>query len=170
MNDMITQVNTAEEIAQVAILAADIWHEYYVSIISIEQIDYMVDKYQSVSAITEQIQQHGYEYYFIHRHDTTIVGYMSIREKNKKLLLSKFYINKEHRGQGYASQAISFLEELCKERGISHIWLTVNRHNTSSIAVYEKKGFKIVREEIAEIGNDFVMDDYIMEKEMSFLH
>ena len=64
---------------------------------------------------------------------------MSVRQEEDKLFLSKFYISKEHRGRGYASQAMAFLEELCKDRSLSHIWLTVNRHNEASIAVYEKK-------------------------------
>jgi ribosomal protein S18 acetylase RimI-like enzyme len=165
---MFPHVNTAEEIAELARLAAEIWREYYVSIITIEQIDYMIGKFQSVQAITDQIHLQGYEYYLIH-HDRSAVGYMSVRQEEGKLFLSKFYISKEHRGRGYASQAIAFLEQLCKDRNLNHIWLTVNRHNESSIAVYEKKGFRIVQEQIADIGNGFVMDDYIMEKEIPVL-
>ncbi|BFT72400.1 GNAT family N-acetyltransferase [Paenibacillus sp. P36] len=59
-----------------------------------------------------------------------------------------------------------FLEMLCKGRNLNSIWLTVNRNNESSIAVYEKKGFRTVREQIVDIGNGFVMDDFIMEKEI----
>ncbi|RKP53131.1 GNAT family N-acetyltransferase [Cohnella endophytica] len=158
-------VNTAAEIVEVARLAAEIWREYYVSIITIEQIDYMIDKFQSIPAITDQIHHEGYEYYSIH-HEGSAVGYMSVRQGEGKLFLSKFYIGKEHRGRGYANKALAFLEQLCKDRNLSHIWLTANRHNKSSIAVYEKKGFRIVREQIADIGNGFVMDDYIMEKEI----
>jgi ribosomal protein S18 acetylase RimI-like enzyme len=158
-------VNTAEEIVEVARLAAEIWREYYVSIITIEQIEYMIGKFQSIPAIKDQIQQQGYEYYIIH-HDGSAVGYMSVRQEEGKLFLSKFYIVKEHRGRGYASQASAYLEQLCKDRNLSHIWLTVNRHNESTIAVYEKKGFKTVREQAADIGNGFVMDDFIMEKEI----
>lgn len=165
MKLMFPHVNTAEEIAEVAQLAAAIWREYYVSIITIEQIDYMIGKFQSVPAITDQIHHQGYEYYFIH-HDGSAVGYMSARQEEGKLFLSKFYIGKEHRGRSYASQALAFLEQLCKDRNLSHIWLTVNRHNESSIAIYEKKGFRTVREQIADIGNGFVMDDFIMEKEI----
>ncbi|MDQ8734463.1 GNAT family N-acetyltransferase [Paenibacillus sp. LHD-38] len=158
-------VNTAEEIAEVARLAAEIWREYYVSIITIDQIEYMIGKFQSIPAIKDQIHHQGYEYYFIHQ-DGSAVGYMSVRQEEGKLFLSKFYIGKEHRGRGYASQASAFLEQLCKDRNLSHIWLTVNRHNESTIAVYEKKGFQTVREQIADIGNGFVMDDFIMEKEI----
>jgi len=158
-------VNTAEEIAEVARLAAEIWYEYYVSIITIEQIEYMIGKFQSVPAITDQIHHEGYEYYSIH-HEGSAVGYMSARQEGEKLFLSKIYIGKEHRGRSYASKALAFLEQLCKDRNLSHIWLTVNRHNKSSIAVYEKKGFRTVQEQIADIGNGFVMDDFIMEKEI----
>ena len=160
-------VNTAEEIAEVARIASEIWREYYVSILTIEQIEYMVDKFQSVPAITDQIHNQGYEYYLIQRAGSSTVGYLSVRPQEGKLFLSKFYILQEHRGQGYASQAVAFLEKLCKERSLTHIWLTVNRHNASSIAVYEKKGFRMVREQVADIGNGYVMDDFVMEKEIA---
>ncbi|SFD77395.1 Acetyltransferase (GNAT) domain-containing protein [Paenibacillus catalpae] len=166
MKVTITLVNTADEIEEAARLAGQIWREYYVSIITIEQIDYMVDKFQSIAAITDQIEHQGYEYYLL-RHDGTAVGYLSVREDNGKLFLSKFYVAKEHRGHGYASEAMAFIEHLCKDRGLSHIWLTVNRDNESSIAVYEKKGFLNVREQVADIGNGYVMDDFIMEKEIT---
>jgi diamine N-acetyltransferase len=166
MGLIVTHVNTSEEIAEVARLAAEIWHEYYVSIITIDQIDYMVGKYQTIQAITDQIHIQGYEYYLFHRDDLFTIGYMSVRQEEEKLFLSKLYIGKEHRGQGYASQSFAFLDKLCKNRNLSHIWLTVNRHNESSISVYEEKGFRTVREQIADIGNGFVMDDFVMEKEI----
>lgn len=133
------QVTTAEETAEVARLAAEIWQEYYVSIITIEQIDYMIEKFQSAPAITDQIHHQGYEYYLIHNGDGSIAGYMSAREEDGKLFLSKFYIGKEYRGRSYASQALAFLEKLCEDRNLTHIWLTVNRDNESSIVVYKKK-------------------------------
>ncbi|SFJ42064.1 Acetyltransferase (GNAT) family protein [Paenibacillus sp. UNC496MF] len=158
-----TLVNTAEEIAETVRLGARIWREYYVSIITMEQIEYMLGKFQSVPAITEQIHHQGYEYYMI-RHEGTPVGYMAVRPEEDKLFLSKFYIAKEHRGRGYASRAMAFLERLCGDRSLGAVWLTVNRHNAGSIAVYEKMGFRIERELVAEIGNGYVMDDFIMEK------
>lgn len=157
-------VHTAEDIAEVAQLADEIWREYYVSILTLEQIDYMVDTFQSVPAITEQIRMERYEYYLMQDHDSIPYGYLAIQPAQGKLFLSKFYIQKEHRGRGYASQALAFLEQLCRERSLSHIWLTVNRHNEHSIAVYKKKGFRIVREQVADIGNGYVMDDYVMER------
>jgi len=161
------RVNTAEEIDEVAQLATEIWHEYYIAILTVEQIDYMIDKYQSVPAITDQIRHQGYEYYLLRDGGSAAVGYMAVKQEADKLFLSKFYIRKECRGRGYASQAIVFLEQLCKDRNLRHIWLTVNRHNKSSIAIYERKGFRIDREQVADIGNGFVMDDYVMIKDIA---
>lgn len=159
------KVETVEEVSALAQLASEIWNEYFVSIITKEQIDYMVDKFQSDHAITNQIENQGYEYFFMNIHGHNI-GYLGIKQEQDKLFLSKFYIRKEHRGKGYASQAMAFLEEICKDRGLGMIWLTVNRYNDTTIAVYEKKGFKSVRTQVADIGNGFVMDDFIMEKEI----
>ncbi len=160
------QADKPEAITELARTAADIWREYYISIITMDQIDYMIGKFQSAPAVQDQIEHQGYHYYVMH-HDGGTAGYLSVKEEEGKLFLSKFYVCKEHRGKGYASQAMSFLEELCRERGLSHIWLTVNRHNESSIGVYRKKGFRVIREQVADIGNGFVMDDFVMEKEIA---
>jgi ribosomal protein S18 acetylase RimI-like enzyme len=156
-------VAAPEEIETTAKLAAEIWKEHYLGIITAEQIDYMLDKFQSVLAIADQITRQGYEYYLM-RADGVNAGYLAIRPENGKLFLSKFYLLREHRGRGHASRAIRFLEELCRARRLGAIWLTVNRHNTSSIAVYAHKGFQTVRTQVADIGGGYVMDDYVMEK------
>lgn len=158
-------VTSAREISVLAGIAAEIWNEYFITIISREQIDYMVDKFQSDKAITDQIANQGYEYFMIHAGGEN-VGYLGIKPGEGKLLLSKFYMRKEYRGKGYASRAMAFLVQLCKDRTLSPIWLTVNKYNADTIAVYEKKGFRTVRSEVADIGNGFVMDDFIMEKEI----
>lgn len=159
------QTDNSEAITELARTAAEIWQEYYISIITMDQIDYMIGKYQSVPAVLDQIENQGYAYYGMYD-ERGIAGYLSVKEEDGKLFLSKFYVSKENRGKGYASQAMAFLEQLCREKGISHIWLTVNRHNEASIGVYRKKGFQVIREQVADIGNGYVMDDYVMEKEI----
>jgi ribosomal protein S18 acetylase RimI-like enzyme len=44
------------------------------------------------------------------------------------------------------------------------LWLTVNRHNTGSIAFYQHLGFKVSGTVVQDIGSGFVMDDYKMVK------
>lgn len=157
-------VRTPERIEALAAIADEVWHEHFASILSPEQIDYMVERFQSVPALTDQLQNQGYRYFFLTLGGVRI-GYTGVRPDGEgKLFLSKLYILKPYRGQGYASEAFAFLERLCAEEGLSAIWLTVNRFNTNTIAVYEKKGFVTVRTQVADIGSGFVMDDYIMEK------
>ena len=62
------------------------------------------------------------------------------------------------------SEVVKNIIDLCRDNGLSMIYLTVNKQNLSSIAVYEKLGFVRARELVTEIGNGFVMDDYVMEK------
>ncbi|GAA0134475.1 hypothetical protein YSY43_13150 [Paenibacillus sp. YSY-4.3] len=161
----LAKIETEQEIASLADLASDIWHEYFVVIIPNEQIDYMVEKFQSFPALTDQITNQGYEYYFMTAEGDPI-GYLGVKQEENKLFLSKFYLQKEHRGKGYGSQAMELLVDICRNRNLGAIWLTVNRHNASTIAVYERKGFKTIRTQVADIGNGFVMDDYVMEKEL----
>ena len=157
---IIRSVKKEEQIQQLAELASQIWNEYFVEVLSKEQITYMVEKFQSVSAITEQIQE-GYHYYFI-INDMELIGYFGIcKQKDGTMFLSKLYLTKEQRGRGYASQAFQFIREKSLDQGCSSIWLTVNRHNQQAIAVYEHLGMQRIQEQVIDIGNGFVMDDFI---------
>ena len=158
------QIQKAAEDSQIqaiADLAAVIWAEHFTPIIGEKQVAYMVDKFQSYPALTQQIQD-GYEYYQFFD-DGEFCGYCGIHPEGGKLFLSKLYIRKEFRGRHLATKVFEFLKVLCKERGYSVIWLTCNKHNSNSLAVYEKKGFKKIDEDVTDIGNGYVMDDYIYE-------
>ena len=85
----------------------------------------------------------------------------------KNGFLSKLYIKKEERGQGFSSRAFDFLEDLCRKEGRRSIWLTVNKQNEIPLAVYRHRGFQITDSVVTDIGSEFVMDDYIMEKIIS---
>jgi len=150
---------------ELAELASIIWNEYYVSLLSQKQIDYMLEQFQSVQAIREQIKQ-GYQYYFI-EHEGSAMGYAAVKQEQKSLFLSKLYVKKEWRGQGYGKAALQLITEMAAKRKLQSIWLTVNRYNASSITVYERFGFSIIDEQVADIGSGYVMDDFIMELKIS---
>ncbi|MGL6202456.1 MAG: GNAT family N-acetyltransferase [Lachnospiraceae bacterium] len=153
--------NNDSEVEAIADLAAIIWHEHFISILSMEQIDYMVEKFQSYRALKEQISE-GYEYYQL-KVDGELVGYAGIHEVEDALFLSKLYIRKDCRGQNLSSQAFAFLKNLCKERSLRKIWLTCNKYNSHTLDVYKHFGFETVNTQEADIGNGFIMDDFIME-------
>ena len=146
-------------------LAQIIWNEWFPSIISQEQINYMVEKFQSMPAIDEAIREKGYEYFLMILGDTPI-GYMGVAPDDGALLLSKLYLMKPFRGQRRSNLFFDRAEEVAKEKGFSKVRLFVNRHNYNSIRVYLRKGYRIVDEIKTDIGEGFICDDFLMEKEI----
>lgn len=157
-------VETQSRIRLLASLADKVWHEFFPGIITEEQVDYMVERFQSEKALTRQIAEEGYEYFFMELNGIPI-GYFGVHVEadRKKLFLSKLYLLKSYRGKGYATQAFQFLEGVAMAFHLKSIYLTVNRGNSHSVDVYKNWGFVTVKEEVTDIGNGFVMDDYIME-------
>lgn len=149
----------AEDIKEIAAFASKIWHEYWPVILSSEQIDYMVEKFQSERAIKNQIENENYTYYFINENGENI-GYFGISDREACIFLSKLYIYGNNRHKGIGTKAFEKIKELAKGKKIT---LTVNKYNTNTINTYKKWGFKIIDSIVTDIGNNFVMDDYIME-------
>jgi len=149
-------------IKELAILTSDIWHEYWRSILSLEQIDYMVEKFQSENAIINQIKNENYTYFYI-IYNNKIAGYMGLSKKENYLFLSKLYLKKEYRHQSLGTQAFLFIKQYAKDNQYNKIKLTVNKYNQNTICAYKKWGFQIVDSVETDIGNNFIMDDYIME-------
>ena len=162
----VRKAETDTQVREIADLAKVIWNEPFTPIIGKDQVDYMVEKFQSYPALKEQISE-GYEYYQIFS-GGEFCGYTGIHPgEDNRLFLSKLYLKKESRGHHLATGAFSFLKEICRERGYSAIWLTCNKHNDNSLGVYRHFGFEIVDTQEADIGGGFIMDDYIMEYKMS---
>lgn len=161
---MIKKVESNEAIGQVVSLADEIWREHYTYIIGKDQVDYMLAKFQSPKAVSNQIEE-GYLYFLLEEESKTI-GYFAVqpREKESELFLSKFYIKNSSRGRGHGREAVDFMEELAKSNSLGRISLTVNKNNAFAIARYEKMGFKKTASPVTDIGGGFVMDDYRMER------
>lgn len=158
----ITRVQTKSDFQIVADLAKEIWTEHYTPIIGSQQVEYMLDKFQSATAIENQVIE-GILHYLILFQDTA-VGYFSFSTKDNLLFLSKLYVSKLARGNGLGGAALAFIETQAKELELKKIKLTVNKYNTNSIKAYEKMGFENIESIVQDIGNGYVMDDYVLEK------
>jgi ribosomal protein S18 acetylase RimI-like enzyme len=157
---MFQKVNTPDQIVMTEYLAREIWNEHYINIVDKGQIDYMLAKFQSAEAIAQQLSE-GYEYYLF-TEGSQPVGYFGIQaQADGTLYLSKLYLHKDSRGKGYARQAFEKIIAIAKENKLSQIWLTVNIHNKETIAVYNRLGMTLLRTQIADIGNGYVMDDEV---------
>lgn len=147
--------------ASVAAQLADrIWHEHYEGILDPGQIDYMVATFQSATSVAAQIAE-GYRYFLV-RDDGAYIGYFAVQARETDMFLSKLYLIKPARGQGYGRSCVQFVRELARAARCSTVSLTVNVHNARSIAVYKKWGFAVTGQGVTDIGNGYVMDDYYM--------
>lgn len=154
-------IQSPDEIQKLAVLANEIWHEYFPCLLTEAQINYMVEKFQSEEALTKQIAE-GYQY-CIFLYQNQPAGYFGVcLQSDGSLFLSKLYLKQEYRGKGLASVLFQEVQHLAKICGASSIWLTVNKHNDQAIAVYKHFGMEIIRSQVTDIGSGFVMDDYVL--------
>ena len=122
----------------------------------------MLDRFQSVSAIADQIAR-GARYVFITVDGQTIGYAADIPDVGeRRLQISKLYVKKIYREKGVGRAALNQIVRDAKALGIHTIWLTVNRHNHIAIKAYERFGFKKVKALVTDIGGGFVMDDFEM--------
>lgn len=156
-------VRTEQQILEAAALAHEIWREHYASILSPDQIEYMLQNLQSPAAIRKQIGN-GYEYYLISSVGIA-VGYVALlmNDPAPDMFLSKFYLRKDVRGKGYGKAALEKIDDIAAAAKQKTMWLTVNRNNPT-VKVYEALGFKTEGTQITDIGGGYVMDDYIMRR------
>lgn len=162
-------VATEKQINEVVKAAYNVWHNYYKKIYSEEQIDYMLEKYQSHDALRKQMSE-GYIYYMLLA-DNQLAGYMCVLVQSNYLYLARLYIKAEYRRQGLAKRTIAHLDAIFNnpDIGFSHIRkirLKVERNNDFAINVYEHLNFVKIRSEDTDIGGGFVCKDYIMEREI----
>lgn len=168
MSDVLfRKVDSLDTIAVVEGLAREIWPEYYAPIIGPAQVAYMLDKFQSASAISGQIRE-GYQYRIIVSLGVPS-GYLAFVPDcdRQELFLSKLYVSSSCRGAGLGRRSMDFIVAEARENGLIKIALTVNKENLSSIRFYKAMGFRAVLSVRQDIGSGFFMDDWRMEKQIS---
>lgn len=149
----------------VAQLADRIWRSHYAAIIPMAQIDYMLTGRYTPERLSTYLAS---ECRWMHllRRDGEPVGYCShaLTDQPGEMKLEQLYLLPELHGQGLGGLMLNHVETAAKARGCTTLLLTVNKRNEGSIAVYRKRGFTVREEAVFDIGNGFVMDDYVMAK------
>ena len=156
------KANSENELKLIQQLADIIWREHYIPIIGLAQVEYMLNKYQSVKSMKNQLKENVF--YYLIKYNEKPVGYLSFRKEKDALFLSKIYLLNNLRGKKIGKKALFFIENQAKLLKLPRIYLTVNKHNINAIQAYEKLEFKNIKSLVTDIGNGFVMDDFMMEK------
>ena len=153
-------LDEAEALAELAHL---IWHAHYPGIISREQIDYMLaERYKP--GLIKQTLARG-DRWLAARAGGILLGFAhgyALMDGDYKL--DKLYVHTDYQHHGIGHLLTDLMIEYARRHGSQRMVLRVNRNNTQATAAYRKYGFEILVPVVEEIGNGFVMDDYVMVK------
>ena len=154
---------TEKDIPLIRDLAEKSWKSAYAELLSKEQIDYMLAEMYSVEEISAHLQNRNYHYYLI-LNENIAEGFIGFEHhyEPKTTKLHRIYLLENAKGKGFGKTALNFIKKQTSESGDSRIILNVNKENSAK-SVYESQGFNIYEEGVFDIGNGFVMDDYLME-------
>jgi ribosomal protein S18 acetylase RimI-like enzyme len=144
-------------------LAQRIWHECYPGIITAEQIEFMLGWMYSEEEIRRQLAAKiPWE---IAELDGAAIGYLSFQlEPDGRVKISKLYVLPAQQRRGHGQQLLAHICDRARALGAHEAWLQVNKRNERAIGAYLKAGFHIAEEAVFDIGNGFVMDDYLLAK------
>lgn len=152
---------SAEQLPEIAILAYKIWNVHYPPIVGQAQVDYMLERFYDLDSLKKQ-QGEGQAFYLI-QHEGRHVGFLAISRKGPHdFFIHKFYIDSEEQGKGLGQKVFDQILGLFKDEH-PVIQLTVNRQNHKAINFYFKIGFRIREVADFDIGNGYLMNDFVME-------
>lgn len=158
-----------EHISIIKEIAYKAWAVTYSNILSQDQIDYMLDMMYSDSSLTEQMTIQDHHFLLIKSSKSaSFEGFVSFEFNYKNTnttKLHKLYVLPQSQGLGLGRILINLVCERAKSHGNDYVRLNMNRDN-KAISFYKKMNFEIVGEENIDIGNGYLMEDYIFEYKM----
>lgn len=155
------------DLAPLIALARETWYQHYPGIITVAQIDYMLAQRYGEAYIRAQIDT-GSAWWDKLEVDGRLAAFASYEPGGGPgaVKLDKIYVHPRFQGRGLGSALLAHVERMSALRGCQRVWLQVNKNNVSSIAMYKRIGFRVADSVTVDIGRGFVMDDYIMEKDI----
>lgn len=149
-------------------LAAVIWRAHYPGIISREQIDYMLGQMYSLATLRDELQTQGicYERLLL---SEVLVGFAAYGPTAEPTTwkLHKLYLLPDQHGRGLGSILLRHCEKQTHALGARRLLLNVNKRNARAIAAYQRNGYAVSDSVCLDIGNGFVMDDFVMAKNLT---
>lgn len=155
---------TPKDIPLIQDLAKRSWEMAYSKILSPGQISYMMAEMYSEKEISSQMENPDWRYFLIKDDEGNFGGFIGYQfnYEPKTTKLHRIYMVPESKGKGLGKFALNYLKNHVSENGNERIILNVNKYNNAK-DFYESQGFKVYEEGVFDIGNGYVMDDYLME-------
>jgi ribosomal protein S18 acetylase RimI-like enzyme len=147
------------DFAPVSELAARVWRAHYISMVPLEQIDYMLESMCSPKAMATLIQKKN-QRFFVLEDAGVLAGYGALEPQGpREYYLDKLYIDTTRHRQGLGSALLAHIERIVKPKVLT---LRVNRANIQAINFYMRHGFFITAMDVKKLDHGFIMDDFLM--------
>lgn len=142
-------------------IAEKAWRPTYDHILTEQQTIYMLDLMYNSLTLENQIKE-NIAFFMVDLEQET-VGYFALENINDPIVkLHKLYLDPTQKQKGLGRKIIQYIKEWTLENQRERIILNVNKNN-SAVHFYQKMGFTIIEEMILDIGEGYVMDDYVMQ-------
>ncbi|WP_420150595.1 GNAT family N-acetyltransferase [Spirosoma sp.] len=165
---VITDVTEAE-LPIIREIAYKTWPGTFGAILSSSQISYMLEMMYSLDALRSQINEKKHVFLLAKDESTgEHLGYVSYELNYKREALTKIHkicLLPASQGKGIGRSLIDKVAERAATYKNDRLGLNVNRYN-KAVQFYERVGFTIVGQEDIDIGDGFLMEDFIMEKQL----
>ena len=162
---IVIEKNKDDNFSEIRAIADEVWPIAYGSILSEEQLEYMMEMMYSLESLQSQVNSKKHHFILAKENDVTL-GFASYEfnySETIKTKIHKIYILSSQQGKGIGRKLIYFIEKEAKKHHQKAMLLNVNKYNVAK-DFYKKIGFTIDHEEVIDIGNGYVMDDYVMQK------
>lgn len=159
---VIFEANTVQ-LSIIRDLAYRIWPSTYGEILSEAQLKFMLDKFYNLDFL-ENLRKNG-QHFLLLEENAVFLGYAAYElnyENSNTTKIQKIYVLPETQGKGLGRKLMDFIKNKAIENDNDGLLLNVNRYN-NALGFYEKYGYTIKEIVDIEIGNGYLMEDYVME-------
>lgn len=158
---------TIADIPTIQQIAHQTWYTTFSTILSSQQIAYMLDMMYSTTALEEQMQNKAHLFVLAQK-DKENLAYLSYELHyigNPATKIHKLYALPNTQGKGVGRFLVAYAASMAQKAGDTVLLLNVNRYN-AAVGFYEKMGFRIIAQEDIAIGEGYLMEDFVMQKDI----
>jgi GNAT superfamily N-acetyltransferase len=161
---------TEKDLPAISDLAGVIWRACYPGIISGQQIEYMLGRMYTFDILRDELEI-GIRFQTLWI-GPRLAGFSSYgpAPRSGSFKLHKLYLHPELHGSGFGTFLLRHCEQESVKLGANRLVLNVNKRNEKAIRAYRRNDFTIVESVILDIGQGFVIDDYVMAKDLPLCH
>jgi ribosomal protein S18 acetylase RimI-like enzyme len=150
-------------------IAYETWPHTFGSVLPRKQISYMLDLIYNEDSLKKQMLEKGQRFILAEKEDkpTGFTSYEINYNNEPQLMIHKIYLLPSTQGTGTGTKLLNLLTETALQNNNDRLRLKVYFENHKAIGFYEKYGFQNMGTESTDIGNDYIILDNVMVKELS---